>query len=144
MDNPGVSSASVSARMRRQRRRDTQPELALRRALHARGHRYRVDAALPGVPRRRADLLFAGARVVVFVDGCFWHGCPVHATAPRTNRAWWQEKLIRNIERDRDTDRRLAQLGWESVRVWECAAVSEAVAEVEQVLARRREWGRPH
>lgn len=128
------SSTAVSARMSRQRRRDTSPELALRKELHRHGHRYRVDAPLPGIPRRRADLLFARAKVAVFVDGCFWHGCPVHATSPATNREWWQQKLIGNRNRDRDTDQRLQQVGWTVIRIWECTPVEEGVHMVEQAL----------
>lgn len=89
-------------RMAKQRRRDTTVEINLRRVLHSRGLRYRVDAAIPGLTRRRSDLTFASSRVVVFVDGCFWHGCPEHKTAPQTNAAWWAAKLARNVERDRE------------------------------------------
>src|SRR4051794_22781912 len=98
--------------MQTTRRRDTAPELALRSELHRRGLRFRVDRApLPGL-RRRADLLFTRARVAVYVDGCFWHVCPLHATWPKRNAAWWQEKLDSNQHRDRDTDRRLREAGW--------------------------------
>ncbi len=105
--------------MAKQRRRDTTAEIEVRRLLHARGLRYRVDAALPGLPRRRADLTFTSSRVVVFIDGCFWHGCPEHKTAPKTNAEWWAAKLARNAERDRETDTHLTELGWRVVRVWE-------------------------
>src|SRR4051794_37394923 len=98
---------SVSARMSRTRGRDTAPELALRRAVHAKGLRYRVDVAPVRGIRRRADLVFTRARVAVFVDGCFWHGCPVHATWPATNAEFWREKLEANRRRDRDTDSQL-------------------------------------
>lgn len=138
MSGPAASSETVSARMRRQQRRDTSPELVLRRALHARGHRYRVDAPLPGLPRRRADLLFTRARVAVFVDGCFWHGCPIHATAPKANHEWWQAKLARNVERDRDSDEKMRAQGWSVIRVWECMPVEDAVAAVEDLLQRPR------
>lgn len=127
-------SASVSARMSRQRRRDTSPEMQLRRALHARGHRYRVDAPLPGMPRRRADLLFTRARVAVSVDGCFWHSCPEHATSPAANADWWARKLAANVRRDRETDAHLRALGWHVVRIWEHASVDSAVAAVETSL----------
>ncbi|MDV2477629.1 very short patch repair endonuclease [Rhodococcus zopfii] len=105
--------------MSRQRRRDTAPEVALRRELHRRGARFFVDRApLPGL-RRRADLVFPRRRVAVYVDGCFWHRCPVHATDPKNNAEWWAAKLAGNVSRDRDTDARLAAAGWTVVRVWE-------------------------
>lgn len=126
--------SAVSARMSRQRRRNTEPELALRRELHARGRRFRVEVALPGMPRRRADLVFSRARVAVFVDGCFWHSCPEHATSPVTNAEWWSEKLKRNVERDRETDRYLANTGWTALRIWEHEAVSDAADRVEAAL----------
>ncbi len=113
------TDAATSARLSRQRRRDTEPELALRRMLHAAGLRYRVDRApLPGM-RRRADVVFSRARVAVYVDGCFWHRCPEHATHPRNNAQWWADKLAANVARDRDTDRRLTEAGWTVVRIWE-------------------------
>ncbi|MBT1191339.1 very short patch repair endonuclease [Rhodococcoides kroppenstedtii] len=113
------TDAATSTRLSRQRRRDTKPELALRRLLHAAGLRYRVDRApLPGL-RRRADVVFTRARVAVYVDGCFWHSCPVHATHPRNNAQWWADKLAGNVARDRDTDRRLEEAGWTVVRIWE-------------------------
>jgi DNA mismatch endonuclease (patch repair protein) len=117
----------TSLRMSRQRTRDTQAEWALRRILHSRGLRYRVNAALPGLASRRADISFARQRVAVFIDACFWHGCPEHKTAPKTNSEWWATKLARNVERDRETDAHLADLGWKVVRIWEhevpeCAA----------------------
>ena len=122
-----LTDARTSLRMSRQRRRDTNAEMTLRQLLHARGLRYRVNRALPGMPRRRADLTFPLQRVVVFVDGCFWHGCPEHQTKPKNNAAWWAAKLKRNIERDGETDAHMGELGWAVVRVWEhedpeCAA----------------------
>lgn len=110
---------STSQRMSRQRSRDTAAEWALRRVLHARGLRYRVDAALPGLARRRADILFPRQKLAVFVDGCFWHGCPEHKTEPKTNAAWWATKLARNVDRDRETDAHLVELGWTVLRIWE-------------------------
>src|SRR5687768_15754096 len=87
-----ITDPSTSLRMSRQARRDTAPELRLRKLLFARGLRYRVDAPLPGMPRRRADVLFTRRHVAVFVDGCFWHSCPIHGTVPRSNRDWWVAK----------------------------------------------------
>jgi DNA mismatch endonuclease (patch repair protein) len=124
--------------MRNAARRDTAPELALRRRLHALGFRYRVDAPLPGAPRRRADLLFRRERVAVFVDGCFWHRCPVHSVAPKANAEWWQTKLESNQQRDRETDDLLAAQGWLSVRCWEHEAADEAADRIAQALRARR------
>ncbi|KIQ16618.1 DNA mismatch repair protein [Rhodococcus sp. Leaf7] len=113
------TDAATSARMAKQRRRDTKPEVALRRELHRVGLRYFVDKApLPGM-RRRADVVFPRRLVAVYVDGCFWHSCPQHATHPKNNAQWWADKLAANVARDRDTDRRLAEAGWTVVRIWE-------------------------
>lgn len=129
-----ITDARTSLRMSRQRSRDTEAEWSLRRILHARGLRYRVDAVLPGLPRRRADLLFPRQKVAVFVDGCFWHGCPVHKTVPKSNAAWWATKLARNVERDRETDAYLADLGWEVLRIWEHDDPDRAADRVEIVV----------
>ncbi|OXM73411.1 DNA mismatch endonuclease Vsr [Amycolatopsis thermalba] len=127
--------------MARQRSRDTQPELLLRRALHRRGLRYRVDLPIPGMPRRRADVTFSRARVVVFVDGCFWHRCPLHATAPTTNGAWWERKLNANVARDRETDAWLTALGWSVLRFWEHEDMEHAAALIAHEVASRRSTG---
>lgn len=116
---PPASSPAVSLRMSRARRRDTAPEVAVRQEAHRRGLRYRVDGALPGLPRRRADMIFSRRRVAVFIDGCFWHSCPVHATVPAANREWWVAKLARNEARDRNTDEHLRARGWRVLRFWE-------------------------
>ncbi|NLV80571.1 MAG: very short patch repair endonuclease [Rhodococcus sp.] len=132
-DRPSTD-AGTSARMSRQRRRDTAPELALRRELHRRGLRFFVDRApLPGM-RRRADLLFPRRKVAVYVDGCFWHRCPLHATAPKNNAQWWADKLEANVRRDRDTDAALTAAGWTVVRVWEHEDVPGAADRVEHVV----------
>lgn len=130
---PTASSPDALARMTRQRRRDTGPEMAIRRILFGSGLRYRVDAVLPGM-RRRADLLFRSARVAVFVDGCFWHGCPEHGTQPKSNATWWAEKIAANIQRDRDTDRRLAEAGWHVVRVWEHEPAAQAALRIADLV----------
>jgi DNA mismatch endonuclease, patch repair protein len=131
------SSAAASQRMSRTRRRDTKPEVALRRLLHARGLRFRVDRPVLHDRRRRADIVFASARVVVFVDGCFWHGCPQHATWPTRNGAFWREKIETNRLRDRDTDARLASAGWDVVRVWEHEDPAAAADRVEKRVRAR-------
>ena len=93
--------------------------MALRRELHRRGLRYFVDRAPLKGMRRRADVVFPRRKVAVYVDGCFWHSCPIHATQPRNNAQWWADKLSANVARDRNTDERLEAEGWTVVRVWE-------------------------
>ena len=123
--------------MRSNRSRDTKPELALRSAVHAAGLRYRV--AVRPVPnlRRTADLVFRSARVAVFVDGCFWHGCPTHHTKASANADYWAQKVEKNMQRDRDTDERLAAAGWLPVRVWEHEDPVEAGQRIAQVVRER-------
>lgn len=126
--------------MQLQRSRDTGPEMAIRRLLHARGLRYRVDRALP-LPgrRRRADIVFGRAKVAVFVDGCFWHGCPEHGNPKvRSNTWYWPEKIRRNQERDADTDAALRGLGWEVLRFWEHASPADAADAIEDAVRGRR------
>lgn len=125
----------TSARMRAQRRRDTAPEVALRRELHRRGARFFVDRAPLRGLRRRADLVFPRKRVAVYVDGCFWHSCPQHATFPKNNAQWWADKLAANVVRDRDTDARLAGAGWTVVRIWEHEDPAEAADRVQAALS---------
>lgn len=130
----GSTDEPTSQRMSRQRTRDTVAELKIRRALHRRGWRFRVDAPLPGMPRRRADILFTRRRVAVFVDGCFWHSCPTHGTRPSTNAEWWSDKLAVNVSRDRETDAHLEAMGWCVVRVWECMPIDQALITIEASL----------
>jgi DNA mismatch endonuclease (patch repair protein) len=118
------------------RGRDTKPELALRSAVHALGLRYRVGARLPGM-RRTADLLFERAKVAVFVDGCFWHGCATHCRVPSTNREYWLAKTMQNGARDKDTDTKLRAAGWTVVRVWEHEDTGEAALSVATAVATR-------
>ena len=125
--------------MSRQASRDTLPELLLRRRLHARGLRYTVHRRPVAEVRRTADIVFSRVRVAVFVDGCFWHGCPQHATAPKTNAVWWSTKLARNVERDRETDALLADAGWSVVRVWEHEPPEDAATRVQAVVQAARQ-----
>ncbi|PBC55120.1 very short patch repair endonuclease [Rhodococcus sp. ACPA1] len=129
-----ATDPATSARMRAQRRRDTAPELALRRELHRRGVRYYVDRAPVKGVRRRADLVFPRRKVAVYVDGCFWHSCPQHATFPKNNAQWWAEKLAGNVTRDRDTDARLTHAGWTVVRIWEHENPVVAADRVQEAL----------
>lgn len=124
--------------MRGNRGRDTRPELAVRRACHARGLRYRVDVRPLTTLNRRADLVFARAKVAVFVDGCFWHQCPSHGTTARANASYWANKIAKNVERDRDTNRQLEKAGWTVIRAWEHEPVAEVVDRVESALRERR------
>lgn len=127
--------------MRANRRRDTGPELALRRELHRRGLRFRVDhSAIAGV-QCKADIAFTRARVAVFVDGCFWHSCPEHGNLPTANREWWRVKLERNVARDRRNDAELLKAGWRVIRVWEHEPLADAVQRV--VNAVRPDQGDP-
>ncbi|NLU63936.1 very short patch repair endonuclease [Rhodococcus sp. HNM0563] len=128
------TDARTRARMSRQRRRDTAPEIALRRELHRRGLRFFVDRSPIAGMRRRADLVFPRRHVAVYVDGCFWHRCPLHATAPKNNAEWWDAKLAANVRRDRDTDARLTDAGWTVVRVWEHEDATTAADRVQRSL----------
>ena len=114
-----ASSPGVRASMQSNKGRDTKPEVALRSAVHALGLRYRVSNRPMKELRRTADLVFTRAKVAVFLDGCFWHGCPEHHTVATTNARFWADKVEQNAARDRDTDARLAAAGWLVIRVWE-------------------------
>ncbi|MFD5814614.1 very short patch repair endonuclease [Streptomyces sp. NPDC127038] len=135
--------------MSRQASKDTKAELVVRRLLHAAGLRYRVEYPVPGMARRRIDVAFTRAKVAVLIDGCFWHGCPQHATQPKANAEWWRTKLDRNMARDRETTEHLTALGWTVLRFWEHEAPEDVVvrvtAAVEHGLAehlrRGKQWG---
>lgn len=138
-DTSWASSPGVRVGMQGNKRRDTRPELAVRRAVHALGLRYFVDRApLPGL-RRRADLVFPRLRLAVFVDGCFWHGCPDHHTVARTNAEYWANKVSENRQRDADTDRRLAEAGWTVLRVWEHEDATAAAVLIHQEAVGHRD-----
>ncbi|RCK70456.1 DNA mismatch endonuclease Vsr [Desertihabitans brevis] len=122
--------------MSRARRRDTSAELALRRELHRRGRRFRVVFRVPGNNRRTIDIAFTRQKLAVFVDGCFWHGCPEHGNKPAANREWWLAKLAANQARDADTDASLQTQGWVSLRVWEHVPAGAAADVVEAWLDR--------
>lgn len=122
--------------MSAQKRTGTAPEMLLRRQLHAMGLRYRVNMPIPGLPRRRADVTFTKAKLAVFVDGCFWHRCPRHATDPATRGTWWEKKLDGNVARDRETDEHLRELGWVVMRFWEHDDMEWAARLVAATLSR--------
>lgn len=127
--------------MAKVRQRDTAAELALRKALHASGLRFRVQLPVPNLRQRTIDIAFTRARVAIFVDGCFWHGCPLHATQPKTNAAWWQAKIEGNRRRDENTNQVLAAADWVVIRVWEHESINEAVETVCAALQTRAAGG---
>lgn len=133
-----ASSPGVRAAMRANRGKDTGPELALRRLLYQRGLRYRVNARPLAEIRRKADLVFPGDHVAVFVDGCFWHGCPDHYRPAVKNADFWREKIDANRARDAETNEKLLAAGWRVIRVWEHEDPARAADEIEQLLRRWR------
>lgn len=120
--------------MRANRRRDTAPELALRRQLYGRGLRYRVDSRPLAHLRRTADIVFVGQRVAVFVDGCFWHGCPQHHRPSTKNSEFWLTKIRNNQSRDRETSDKLIEAGWTVMRVWEHEDPLAAATRIEETI----------
>ncbi|MEU8678468.1 very short patch repair endonuclease [Streptomyces sp. NPDC048560] len=143
MSTAKPSSPGVSARMSRQARRDTAPEVAVRKLLYASGYRYRVNERVPHMSRRTIDIAFTRAKVAVFLDGCFWHGCPDHATQPKSNAEWWQEKLAKNMARDSETTAHLVAEGWTVLRFWEHQSPAQVVAVVTEAVDRARSARRP-
>jgi DNA mismatch endonuclease (patch repair protein) len=137
-DEPGRvrPGAALSAKMSTLARRDTAPELALRRELHRRGLRYRLQVKVPGNNRRTIDIAFTRVKLAVYVDGCFWHGCPEHHVRPKANSDWWRWKVERNQARDKDTERELGAAHWTVIRIWEH---EDPVHAAERV---RAEWSR--
>ena len=126
--------------MEGQRRRDTAPELLLRRALHAAGFRFRVHYPVPGRPRRTIDIAFTRRRLAIFIDGCFWHGCEQHGVQPKHNADWWAKKLEANRQRDAETDALLLAEGWQVLRLWEHQSVNEQYHIVERALTREENF----
>lgn len=122
----------------RQGRRDTRPEVVLRSELHRMGLRFRIDRSpMPGC-RSRADIVFGPSKVAVFVDGCFWHRCPVHGTEPKNNAQWWADKLDANVARDVRVDHQLRKAGWCVVRVWEHEDLRHVAGWISAMVETRR------
>ncbi|MEV0054030.1 MULTISPECIES: very short patch repair endonuclease [Saccharopolyspora] len=133
-----ASSAGRRRNMQAIRNRDTAPERLIRSLVHAQGLRYRVCARpLPDL-RRTADMVFRPSKVAVFIDGCYWHGCPEHYKAPSRNPEYWSDKVARNIARDRDTDQRLADAGWLVLRFWEHQSTEHCVRQIVEKVSLRR------
>lgn len=114
--------------------RDTPAEMEIRRRLHRMGLRYRVDFPVLKGLRRRADVVFTKARVAVFVDGCFWHGCPEHGSWPKSNAEFWRNKIETNRRRDQDTNECLKKAGWRVIRVWEHEDPDEAAERIAKMV----------
>ena len=115
--------------------RDTKPELRLRRLLFRHGYRYRVNAVVDvGDVRVRADVIFTRQRLAVFVDGCYWHGCPLHCRMPKDPGGYWRAKIEGNSRRDKFVRGVLASRGWRVIQVWEHEDVNAAAQAVEQAL----------
>jgi DNA (cytosine-5)-methyltransferase 1 len=132
---PPASSDAALRRMKAAKPRDTAPEKALRAILEGLGLKYSVDVSpLKGL-RRIVDILFETERVAVLVDGCFWHGCPIHGTWPKENAEFWREKIEANKLRDADTDRRLIEAGWKVIRVWEHEDPKDAANKIAAALS---------
>lgn len=133
------SSENTSRRMAKVRQKDTDAELALRRELHCRGLRYRVDYVVLKKPRRVADIVFPKLKIAIFVDGCFWHGCPLHGTWPKQNAELWRNKIEGNRARDLDTNSRLRKEGWIVLRFWRHELASDAAETIVHEVARARQ-----
>lgn len=133
-----ATSPSTRRSMQANRSRDTKPEIQLRRALHGAGLRYRVCARPLPELRRTADIVFRPAKVAVEVRGCFWHGCPDHHRLPTANRPYWQAKVARNVQRDRDSQDAFERAGWLVIVVWEHEDVAEAARRIAEAVASRR------
>lgn len=120
--------------MQSNRGRDTGPELLLRRELHGLGLRYRVNVRVEPTLRRTVDIAFTKVKLAVFVDGCFWHGCPVHGTSPKTNSDFWNSKIGATEKRDLETSEALDRLGWKVLRFWEHDNPEESAKQVFEMM----------
>jgi DNA mismatch endonuclease, patch repair protein len=133
---PWTTTAAVRKSMQGNRSRDTKPEKVLRSLLHRRGLRFRVCCPPLATSRLTADVVFTRARVAVFIDGCYWHGCPAHYRQPKTNPDYWSAKIARNQERDQGFDEELDQAGWTVIRVWAHEDPGDIADRVEQKVRR--------
>ena len=136
--NPNPSSEAAHNRMKAVKSKNTAPEKAVRSALHRMGLSFRVDERPIKDLNRKADILFRSVMVAVFIDGCFWHGCPIHGTKSKTNAEFWEQKIKRNKERDRDTDKRLKAEGWKVIRIWEHEDSEQAAQKIYKIIVNYR------
>ena len=131
---PVALNEKVSEQMSRMPRKDSKPELALRRELYKLGLRYRIHVKkLPGTP----DIVFQKAKMVVFVDGCFWHSCPRHGKTPKSNHEWWKKKFEENTKRDKRNDFELESMGWLPIHIWEHEDPIESAHTIREVWKQR-------
>ena len=128
----------MSRRMALQARRATAPEVAVRRLLHKSGLRFRVVYRVPGLARRSIDIAFPRTKLAVFVDGCFWHGCPKHGVRPTSNGDWWRRKIEINLARDEHTTEYLRSIGWRPLRFWEHENPRDVAVKVQRAMGRER------
>lgn len=133
-----VCSGSASARMRNTKGRDNRREVSVRSLLYRAGVRFRLFYPVPGAPRRSVDIALVGPKVAIFLDGCFWHGCPIHRTTPKRNREWWVSKLERNVARDKETTALLQSQGWAVLRFWEHEPVEQVVTTIIDVWTNQK------
>lgn len=131
---PRSSSEQASRRMRAVRQRMTAPEIMLREQLKALGIEFEMHVAVSDKSRSRADFVIRAARLVIFVDGCFWHGCPIHGTTPKSNTDWWEGKLRGNRERDSQAEATLRTAGWTVLRFWTHTSAAEAIDVIRGIL----------
>lgn len=134
-----ASSPAVRNSMLGNKSRDTKPELIVRRYLHAAGLRYRVHTRPIKDWNRRADIVFPRAKITIFINGCYWHGCPKHYVAPKTNTIYWSQKIGRNVERDVETFKRLKAEGWLVIVLWEHENLEAKSEKIVSRVIRRRE-----
>ena len=137
-----ASSPSTRKVMQANRRSDTGPELRYRRQLHALGIRFRVGVKVEPALRRTADVAIKSLRLAIFIDGCFWHGCPEHWSCPQTNEEFWSSKIAKNIRRDRETDQILRDKGWTVMRFWEHEEAGGAAQKTREWIRATRSKGK--
>lgn len=135
---PAPSSYAALKRMQAAKPRDTAPEKALRSVLFRKGLRFRVDAKPIMEINRKADIVFRSAKVAVFVDGCFWHGCLKHGTQAKANAEFWRNKIKQNQLRDLDTNEKLKKAGWKVIRVWEHENSEKAAEKILKIVTKRQ------
>ena len=138
ISRPKASSESALRRMQTVKSKNTAPEMTLRSLIYDKGFRYRIDARPLRELNRRADIVFRTVKVAVYVDGCFWHGCPIHGTQAKANAEFWSFKIKQNQERDIDTIKHLRKAGWKVIRVWEHEDPVKASEKICRVISKRQ------